>query len=150
MAGVAQNPRGDFWQRPADDSLSAPSESAAALSHACSQCGAEFLAGAGFCHGCGSPRHFPAAASQADNSRPLSATISYAIQKLLGLSGIALAAFFVGIGCILAALLVGVVHPVYDAIDFQVVHFWRMQWLVAAIAAFAAGILLKRPEAERK
>ena len=27
--------------------------------------------------------------------------------------------------------------------DFQVVQYWRMEWLLAAIVAFVAGVLLK-------
>jgi hypothetical protein len=32
--------------------------------------------------------------------------------------------------------------------EFQAVQMWRIEWLLAATASFAAGILLKRPSSD--
>jgi hypothetical protein len=37
---------------------------------------------------------------------------------------------------------------VRDNTDFEAVQLWRIQWLMAACAAFLAGILLKTRKAE--
>ena len=66
------------------------------------------------------------------------------IKANLGLSTVSFAAFLVGVACMLAALMVGMIYNVQNFGDFQAVQFWRMQWLLGAVAAFVAGILLKR------
>ena len=38
----------------------------------------------------------------------------------------------------------GFIYSVQNFADFQAIQFWRMQWLLGAVAAFVAGILLKR------
>jgi hypothetical protein len=54
-----------------------------------------------------------------------------------------LVAFFVGAGCLLAAMVVGWVYTVQNFADFQAIQLWRMEWLLAAVAVFVAGILLR-------
>ena len=56
-----------------------------------------------------------------------------------------LIAFFVGLACALAALLAGVFSNPQTVLDWQVVQSWRIEWLLGSVAAFVAGILLKRP-----
>jgi cytosine/uracil/thiamine/allantoin permease len=51
--------------------------------------------------------------------------------------------FLIGLGCLLAAMLVGMIYTVETTLDFQAVQLWRMEWLVGAAVAFIAGILLK-------
>lgn len=155
MSGVAHNAQSGFWQRPASDAMavpavSSPTQPADALAASCAGCGAEFMVGAGFCHRCGSTR-LPQSTTVVD---PESSTflmlqsIKRNIQQRLGLSGAPLAAFFAGIGCLILATMVGI--AVRGSADSQAVEFWRIQWLLAAVAAFAAGILLKRPETGSK
>ncbi len=51
---------------------------------------------------------------------------------------------------IMAGVAVGMIYSVQTFNDFQAVQLYRMQWLLGAIAAFAAGLLLKKvagPEA---
>jgi hypothetical protein len=66
------------------------------------------------------------------------------LKRWLGLSMPSLVAFFAGLGCLLAVFAVGVVYSVQNLADFQALQSYRMQWLLAAVAAFVAGILLKR------
>jgi hypothetical protein len=49
-----------------------------------------------------------------------------------------------------AAVFVGAVYAVQNVADFQAVQFWRMQWLLASIAFFVAGVLLKRSAPQTK
>jgi hypothetical protein len=50
------------------------------------------------------------------------------------------------LGCIfmVAALLTGFVFAAVTVLDWQAVQLWRIEWLLAAIASFIAGILLRK------
>jgi hypothetical protein len=50
----------------------------------------------------------------------------------------------IGIACALAAALTGVVYKEDTLVDWQAVQAWRIEWLLAAMAALLAGILLKK------
>ena len=65
------------------------------------------------------------------------------IRTDLGLSTASLIAFILGIGCIAGALLVGLLTA-KNFVDWQAIQFYRAEWLLAATAAFVAGILLKK------
>jgi hypothetical protein len=67
------------------------------------------------------------------------------IKEHLGLPTASMVAFLVGVGCVLAAVLTGVIFSASTVLDWQAVQVWRIEWLLAAVAAFLAGILLKRP-----
>jgi hypothetical protein len=54
------------------------------------------------------------------------------------------------LGCLLAAITVGAIYSVQNLADFQAIQSWRIQWLLAALAAFVAGILLKQAGAKEK
>ncbi len=62
----------------------------------------------------------------------------------LGLTTPALIAFLVGLLCLLGALAVSLVFSVRTALDWQAIQVWRIEWLLGAVAAFAAGCLLKK------
>ena len=65
------------------------------------------------------------------------------IQSWIGLSTAALIAFMFGLGCVAGALLVGLLTA-KTLVDWQAIQFYRAEWLLAATAAFVAGILLKK------
>lgn len=65
------------------------------------------------------------------------------IKSWVGLSTASLIAFIVGIGCVAGALLVGLLTA-KTFVDWQAIQFYRAEWLLAATAAFVAGILLKK------
>jgi len=65
------------------------------------------------------------------------------IQRSVGLSTASLIAFILGLGCIAGALLVGLLTA-KNFVDWQAIQFYRAEWLLAATAAFVAGILLKK------
>jgi len=65
------------------------------------------------------------------------------IQSWIGLSTAALIAFMIGLGCVAGALLVGLLTA-KTLVDWQAIQFYRAEWLLAATAAFVAGILLKK------
>lgn len=108
------------------------------------------MVGAAFCHICGLGRHRASAT-------PSDSWISHvgflrvlefsSIKKWFGLPLTSLCAFLLGVAFLLVALSMGF-WSVHDNTDFEAVQLWRMQWLMAACAAFLAGILLKTRKAE--
>jgi hypothetical protein len=67
----------------------------------------------------------------------------HAIKTRLGLPTASLIAFVAGMGCVAGALLVGLLTA-KTLVDWQAIQFYRAEWLLAATAAFVAGILLKK------
>jgi hypothetical protein len=143
MADVVHDAQHEFWRPPV-----APAEAARqGLAEVCDGCAAEFMVGSLFCHVCGASREAHPSAS-AHWALYLQ---FHNIKRALGLSTASLIAFVVGIAClIMAAIAVGVMYNVQTFNDFQAVQLYRMQWLLGAIAAFAAGMLLKKtPDPKR-
>jgi cytosine/uracil/thiamine/allantoin permease len=56
----------------------------------------------------------------------------------------AVIAFLVGLLCAVGALAVSVFFSVRTVLDWQAIQLWRIEWLLAAVAAFLAGCLLKK------
>lgn len=148
MSEVINKAEHEFWRPPLGAEPSVSSSMAAAC-----RCGAEFMLGSGFCHVCGSPR-------QLQSSPPLNSW-SHLLQFLhvlqfqnikskLGLPTASLIAFLCGIACLFGAVLTGLIFSAQNIADFQAVQLWRMQWLLGAVAAFVAGILLKKNKAEKQ
>ena len=111
------------------------------------------MVGASFCYVCGTAR----SQKQPTTLKPdwvhylryLRVLEFHNIQEWLGLPTASLICFLVGVGCVLGAISVGLIYSVQTEADFQAVQLWRIQWLLAALAAFVAGILLKRPHTEK-
>jgi len=53
-------------------------------------------------------------------------------------------AFLLGVLCVVGSLAVSVFFSARTLLDWQAIQFWRVEWLLAAVAAFAAGCLLKK------
>jgi hypothetical protein len=67
------------------------------------------------------------------------------IQRWIGLPTASLIAFMIGVGCVAGAISVSLVYRASNLAEFQAIQMWRIEWLLAATAAFVAGILLKKP-----
>jgi len=107
----------------------------------CESCGAEFVMGARFCHICGGGRQAHASAS-----RWLETFDFNNIKHALGLPAASLVAFIFGMASVLADLAVGFIYSANTLVDWQAVQTWRIEWMLAAVVAFVAGILLKKAE----
>jgi len=66
------------------------------------------------------------------------------IKSRVGLSTGSLIAFVIGTACVAGALLVGLLTA-KTLVDWEAIQYYRAEWLLAAIASFVAGILLKTP-----
>jgi ribosomal protein L40E len=109
----------------------------------CRECGAEFSAGARFCHVCGSKRsRLPIVPS-----RPMSFADFFDVSVLrqrCGLSAGCLAFFIMGIICLVVAASIGILYKPESLVQWQGLQFWRVEWLLGAAAMMLAGILLKQ------
>jgi hypothetical protein len=145
------------------------------MAETCPRCSTEFLLGSRFCHTCGGRRPAALSpAAKADAAAiaglweqgvarvySLAAGLSsgwskikvpswmrylhfHEIQSWVGLSTGSLIAFVIGVGCVVGAVLVGLLTA-KTYVDWQAIQFYRAEWLLAATAAFVAGILLKKP-----
>ena len=140
------------------------------MAEACPRCSSEFLLGSRFCHTCGGRRRealSPTAKADAAaiaglweegvarvhslvaglGKLKLPSWMRYLhfheIQSWVGLPTASLLAFVIGLGCVAGALLVGLLTA-KTFVDWQAIQFYRAEWLLAATAAFVAGILLKK------
>ena len=142
MAQMAPNydERQEFW-KPAV----APrqeGQNAEVAEQVCQQCGTDFVVGSRFCYVCGADR----AANLADTTvTGLRAWIDFAsLRDTLGLTNASLIAFILGCACVIAAIVTGFVFTASTLLDWQAVQLWRIEWLLGAVAIFAAGVLLKK------
>ena len=172
MAEVVQGTQQEFWRPPspilsADPAIIHP---VPPMAEACPRCTTEFLSGSRFCHSCGSRRpEIISPATKADaaalaglweqvvdaahagvtgwKSIEFPGWLHYLhfheIKKHVGLSTASLVAFILGLGCVAGALLVGLLNA-KTLVDWEAIQFYRVEWLLAAVASFAAGILLKK------
>lgn len=136
MADVVHDAQHEFWRPP----VVAAEVASPGMVEVCDGCATEFMVGSLFCHVCGASRE----------ARPATAAHwtlyleFHNIKRTLGLSTASLIAFVAGMACLLmAGIAVGLMYSVQTFNDFQAVQLFRMQWLLGAIAAFAAGLLLK-------
>jgi hypothetical protein len=152
MSEVIENPPQEFWRPPVAQPTAVAVTST--MVEVCDRCETEFMVGAKFCHDCGAARQPITDRSAAHNWMPslefLRILEFHNVKRWLGLSTASLVAFVAGLGCLLAAIAVGVIYTVQNLADFQAVQWWRMQWLLAALVAFVAGILLKQAGSAKK
>lgn len=139
MANTASNvhEHGEFWRPP----LETHQEAVPALeAESCARCGTELVAGARFCHLCGKARKPQFVVHRIQWARVLNV---HRIEEYMGLPIASLVALAAGLICALAAVGTGLIYSVGTALDWQAVQIWRIEWLLASIAALLAGILLK-------
>jgi hypothetical protein len=140
MAEMAHGAQHDFWHPPMQTGVPEAANHAD-LQEACDRCKAEFIVESRYCHNCGTNR--PGSIPASGRVESLSLLQLGSLAQHLGLSTGALVAFLLGIFCLLGAIAVGVVYSVRTTVDWQAIQLWRIEWLLAAVAAFLAGCLLK-------
>jgi hypothetical protein len=150
MSEVIDNAPQEFWRPP----VAQPGATMPAMVEVCPRCQTEFMVGAKFCHDCGASRQLRTEASAEHLWTRVLEVLRvlefHNVKDWLGLPMASLIAFFAGLGCILAAIAVGVIYSIQNMADFQAIQSWRMQWLLGALVAFVAGILLKQSGSARK
>jgi hypothetical protein len=142
MAHLAPNyeERQEFWKPAvAPRHEASPAET---TDQACQECGTDFVLGSRFCYVCGSDRNANLASASLTG---LHAWIDLAsLREALGQSNYSLVALVLGCACVIAAIVTGFVFTATTLLDWQAVQLWRIEWLLGAVAMFAAGFLLKK------
>ena len=130
----------EFWRPP----VQVVSDAAAShdLCETCPTCRTEFIVGSRFCHTCGNRRPGLRTASVLPKVPGLNEFV--AVGERLGLTAASFVAFVAGIFCLVAALGVGIFFGAKTLVDWQAIQLWRIEWLLGAIAAFVAGMLLRK------
>ncbi len=141
MSDAAHNVQQEYWRPPAPPARVAEAPIGKRGQLTCEQCGTEFVMGSRFCHVCGGEREPLVGIGNSSWAEILDFT---RIREALGLSIGSLIAFIAGIGCTIAAIVTGFMFSASTLLDWQAVQVWRIEWLLAAAAAFLAGILLKK------
>ena len=142
MAHLAPNieERQEFWKpavAPRQEAVIAET-----TDQVCQECGTDFVLGSRFCYVCGADRHANLAADAITGVR---AWIDFAsLREALGQSNASLVALVLGFACVIAAIVTGFVFTATTLLDWQAVQLWRIEWLLGAVAMFAAGFLLKK------
>ena len=140
MEQTAEKLQQEYW-RPANNHSAREMASAArSRSEVCEGCGSEFIMGARFCHVCGTTRRDESTTTP----RWMEVLDFDNIREVLGLSIGSLVAFIFGMVCVVAAIAVGFIYSANTLVDWQAVQTWRVEWMLAAVVAFVAGILLKK------
>jgi hypothetical protein len=142
MVQMARNydERQEFWKPAVPPRQEVPPASASG--QVCEQCGTDFLMGSRFCHVCGADRHADLASATSTGMREW---FDFgALREAMGQTTGSLVALFLGFACVVAAAVTGFLYTANTVLDWQAVQIWRIEWLLAAVAVFVAGILLKR------
>lgn len=140
MAEAADQAQHDFWRppMPVSKAVVIPERSAT-----CHRCGTEFIVSSLYCHACGAGRpELRVSGARALQVPGLTELAS--LGERLGLTTPAFVAFLVGTLCAAAALVVSLFSSDKTTLDWQAIQLWRIEWLLAAVAAFVAGCLLKK------
>ena|SRR5215813_1760829 len=140
MSEAAHPAQNEFWRPPLQAAVSELANHAD-LAEACGRCETEFIVGSRFCHNCGAGRPdinptLRATPFSLDQMNGVAARLDLPIGSFI--------AFVIGLTFLLFALGVGLVFSVRTALDWQAIQLWRIEWLLASVAAFVAGCLLKR------
>jgi vacuolar-type H+-ATPase subunit I/STV1 len=141
MAHLAPNyeERQEFWKPAVASRQEAAAET---TDQVCQECGTDFVLGSRFCYVCGADRHANLGANAITG---LHAWIDFAsLRETLGQSNASLVALVMGFACVIAAIVTGFVFTATTLLDWQAVQLWRIEWLLGAVAMFAAGFLLKK------
>jgi hypothetical protein len=106
----------------------------------CEHCGTEFVVQSLFCRMCG----WRAEGDITSELQSASRLDFHVLRRKLNLNAAALVCFLAGIVCLGAAASVSFIFNANNLVDWQAVQIWRIEWLLAGMASFLAGILLNR------
>jgi len=131
----------EYWRPPAGEAhqrYGFPSQGNDAF---CAICGAPYVAGAVFCHLCGSGRDGD---SQDRKPNPVNSWFDLAsLRTQFELSRVSLACALGAVIFLLAALLTGMVYNTSTLAEWQAVQCLRIEWLLAAVVALVAAMLFR-------
>jgi hypothetical protein len=144
MAEFTRDTSQEYW-RPANAagaSLEKNGLRVAGGAEFCTICGAPYSAGAHFCNQCGLSRD---AVTHKAKWNLLSEWVDLdGIRERTGLSAISLILAGLAAICMLATIMTGLLYNTATLAEWQAVQTWRIEWLLASVAALLGAILFKK------
>jgi hypothetical protein len=145
MAQASGSTSQEYW-RPPNPNLARLFETPAAA--VCWRCGMPYAPAARFCQMCGcslEPAAHSAALLKTTGSEVRKAA-TWPFLSRLPLPISSFICFVLAIACVAGAASLGAIYKTDSLIDWEAVQIWRIEWLLAALAALLAGLLLKKTE----
>jgi hypothetical protein len=133
--------RQEFW-KPVITQRQELEQAAETAVHPCPNCGNELGTEATFCPACGANGQLPAVEFSEVLEHPWYDLA--VVREALGQTTASLIAFVIGCACVIAAVFTSFMFNATTLLDWQAVQLWRIEWLLASVAMFVAGILLKK------
>src|SRR5271165_2309836 len=131
----------EYW-RPANPNVARLFEPSSAAAP-CPRCGAQCSLEARFCHLCGHrrPAVLPVPAPPAQMKHATGRAAARLLWSSTPLPLASVICFVLGVACILGAALMRMIYRTDTLLDWQAVQIWRVEWLLASLAALLAGLL---------
>jgi hypothetical protein len=139
MASAAKSTSQEYW-RPANPDVARVIPS---LRGICWHCGMDYTPGARYCHSCGVSRETPNVEHFPRGKEPEKENDLSGVFRRFGFSPSTVVFLVTALACALAAVMTGVVYREETLVDWQAVQTWRIEWLLGAVVALLAGILLR-------
>ncbi len=141
MADITRGPSHEYW-RPAPSTgnpLQMRASQTLGNAASCAICGTPYAIGARFCHTCGLGRE-----GAQEKHNPLKDWLDLdAMRSRLGLSTASLIFVLAAVIFMLATVMTGLVYNTSTLAEWQAVQTWRIEWLLATVAALLAAMLFK-------
>ena len=128
----------EYWRPPNPEFVRLFEPASTAVT--CWRCGVEYSPAARFCHRCGCSREPRNESLRIKKARAQQGPLSFQWPLT------SLVCFLLGVGCIVGAGVMGAIFKTKTLLDWQAVQIWRIEWLLASLAALLAGLLLKKTE----
>jgi hypothetical protein len=141
MADIKRESSQEYW-RPAPSAgnpFPASGPQTRGNQASCALCGTPYAIGARFCHSCGLSRE-----SGQEKHNPVKRWLDLDVLRThFGFSTASLVLVLAALIFTLATLMIGMVYNTSTAADWQAVQTWRIEWLLATVAALLGAMLFK-------
>jgi len=141
MADIKRESSQEYW-RPAPsvgNPFPAPGPQMRGNEASCPLCATPYSVGARFCHACGLSRE-----GIHEKQHPVKRWLDLDVLRTqFGFSTASLVLVLAALIFTLATLMIGMVYNTSTAADWQAVQTWRIEWLLATVAALLGAMLFK-------
>ncbi len=139
MADITRGPSHEYWRPAPSADSSFRAGPIPANEKYCAICGTPYAIAAHFCHSCGVSRE-----DALQKRNPLKDWLDWdAARARLGLSTTSLVCVLAAAIFAVASVMTGLVYNTSTIAEWQAVQTWRIEWLLATVAALLAAMLFK-------
>ncbi len=139
MADMTRGPSQEYWRPAPGAGSSFRAGPTTGNEKYCVICGTPYAIAARFCHSCGVNRE-----DALQKRNLLKDWLDWdAMRTRLGLSMASLICVLAAAIFVMAAVITGLVYNTSTLAEWQAVQIWRIEWLLATVAALLAAMLFK-------